>query len=960
MSNMNKMIKKNSKSSLKIISFLTCLMLFSNLAFTQLQWPPIKQETKPWSRWWWMGNILPELDLTQAMEEYFKAGLGGLEITPIYGIRGYEEKFINFLSPEYVNKLDYTLKEAKRIGLGIDMATGTGWPFGGPWINSQDACKYMTYKTYNLKTGESLNKNIEFIQKTLVRAVNRIIDISELVDPINENKDLQSLALDQVRFPKPLPLQLLMAYDDKETILDLTEKVDTNGILSWTAPQGNWTLYALFQGWHGKMVERAGPGGEGNVIDHFSKPALETYLGKFDNSFINHDISSLRAFFNDSYEVDDASGEANWTSDFPDEFRNRRGYDLRYHLPALFGHDTTNGKNNRVLCDYRQTISELILEKFTTTWHEWAKSKNAVIRNQAHGSPANILDLYAVVDIPECEGEDILRIKFASSAAHVTGKLLTSSESATWLDEHFLSTLGATKHALDRFLLGGVNHIFYHGTTFSPQGEDWPGWMFYASVHFGLTNTWWKDFSKLNNYVTRCQSFLQDGTPDNDILLYFNFYDRISEPGQSMLQHFNGGGMGTTSRDVGDTMIRQGYSFDFISDSQLKTIQYLDNQLLTSGGIYKTIILPECHYIPFETLEHLVNLAKEGATLIVNRNLPADVQGFANLETRQKRFNKLLSQIHFETTENPDIRKARIGSGYFLVGEDIHQLLEYANVKRERMIDRGLQCIRRKDDNGSYCYFIANRSENAIDDWIPLAKNAKAAALFNPMTGKSGMGYVKYDETGKTDVYLQLDPGESVILKTYNEYIESERYSYLRAIGKPRVVSGSWNITFIEGGPELPQNFVIDELKSWTDLEGDEVKRFSGTAKYSIEFIRPKVKCEGWQLDLGRVAESARIKINGKSLETIISAPFKIYVPGDLLRKKNIIEIEVTNLMANRIAYMDQKKMVYKKFYNINFPSRLRENRDKDGLFTAAKWPPRESGLIGPVTFIPVDRLEKQ
>ena len=954
------MMKKYNQAAAiydKAILFLVCLFTMTSLAFSQLQWPEIRQETKPWSRWWWMGNILDEENLTQAMEEYARAGLGGLEITPIYGVRGFEEKFIPFLSHEYMKKLDYVLQEAQRIGLGIDMATGTGWPFGGPWVNSQDACKYMTYKTYKLKTGEQVYENIVFIQRPLVRAVNRRIDISELVDPVNENKDLQSLALDQVRFPRPLPLILLMAYGDNGTILNLTDSTDANGKLNWTAPEGSWTLYALFQGWHGKMVERAAPGGEGNVIDHFSKPALNNYLKQFDDAFKDHDISSLRAFFNDSYEVDDANGESNWTPDFFDEFGKRRGYDLRHQLPALFGQDTADGKNFRVLCDFRLTISELILEEFTTPWHEWAKSRNAIIRNQAHGSPANILDLYAVVNIPECEGEDLLRIKFASSAAHVTGKPLTSSESATWLDEHFLSTPGAVKYALDRFMLGGVNHIFYHGTTLSPQDEPWPGWMFYASVHFGPTNTWWKDFSKLNRYVSRCQSFLQDGSPDNDILLYFNFYDRISVPGSSMLQHFNGGGVGTTARDAGEILIKLGYSFDFFSDSQLQDIKYAGNQLHTAGGSYKTIILPECHFMPLPTFEKIMNLANNGATIIIHKVLSSDVEGFANLETRQKKLAELLSRIQFENTDDPAVKRARIGSGSFLLGEDINELLTFAKVKREMMVDEGLQSIRRKYIDGYY-YFIANRGEKAISNWIPLAKDAKSVALFNPMTERTGMGAIKSGESGYTNVYLQLEPGESMILKTFVHVVEDQVYPFYQTIDKPHPVSGIWSITFTGGGPDLPGNVKTNELKSWTDLGGDEFKRFSGTARYNVSFTRPKIKCEGWYLDLGRVAESARIKINGKVMETVIAEPFRVYVPYELLRKKNFLEVEVTNLMANRIAYMDQQGLNYKKFYNINFPSRLRENRGEDGLFTAAKWPPRESGLIGPVALTPVEKLK--
>ncbi|MBN2213507.1 MAG: glycoside hydrolase family 2 protein [Bacteroidales bacterium] len=935
---------------------MSCFLIIPKLSLSQLEWPEIRQETRPWSRWWWMGNILPENDLKQAMEEYAQAGLGGLEITPIYGVKGSEEKFIPFLSPEYMKKLDYVLEEAQRTGLGIDMATGTGWPFGGPWVNSQDACKYMTFKTYKLKTGEKLDESIVFYQRPLVRAVNRRIDIGELTDPVNENEDLQSLALDQVRFPKPLPLILLMAYGDNGTVLDLTKQTDANGKLNWTAPEGRWTLYALFQGWHGKMVERAAPGGEGNVIDHFSGTALDNYLKKFDNAFKDHDISSLRAFFNDSYEVDDARGESNWTPDFLDEFLKRRGYDLRHQLPALFGQDTAGGKNFRVLCDYRQTVSELILEEFTTPWHEWAKGRNAIIRNQAHGSPANILDLYAASDIPECEGEDLLRIKFASSAAHVTGKPLTSSESATWLNEHFLSTLGAVKHALDRFMLGGVNHIFYHGTTFSPRDEPWPGWMFYASVHFGPTNTWWKDFSRLNRYVTRCQSFLQDGSPDNEILLYFNFYDRISVPGNSMLQHFKGGATFTTARDAGEMLIKGGYSFDFFSDSQLRDIKSTENQLHTAGGSYKTIILPECHFIPLQTFERIIKLANDGATIIIHKMLPYDVEGFADLENRQKKLAGLLSRLQFETTHNPAVKIARTGSGFVLLGEDINALLAFAKVKKETMIDKGLQFIRRKHKDGCY-YFIVNQGEKVINGWVPLAQEAKSIALFNPMTEESGMGAVKSEESGNTSVYLQLEPGESMILKTFSHGVTDQAYPIYKAIDKPYPVSGTWSIAFTEGGPDLPGNIKTGKLKSWTDLGGDELKRFSGTAGYAVSFSGPKIKCRGWYLDLGRVAESARVSINGKALGTIITEPFRIYVPPELIRKKNLLEIEVTNLMANRMAYMDQQGLAYKKFYNVNFPGRLRENTGEDGLFTAAKWPPKESGLMGPVTLTPLEML---
>ncbi len=925
---------------------------------SKIEWPEITQETKPWTRWWWMGNIVNKEDLKNTLKEYQKAGLGGVEITPIYGIKGYEEKFINYLSPEWINLFTYTLEEAKKLSLGVDIATGTGWPFGGPWVNADDACKYIAFKIYTLKKDEKLDELIHYLQDPLIRAVGHKVDITELLEPISSNKNLQELALDQVRFEKQLPLVALMAYSDNGNVLDLTEQVDSVGNLNWIAKDGNWKLYALFQGWHGKMVERAAPGGETNVIDHFSEKALNNYLEQFDKAFEGKNIQSLRAFFNDSYEVDDAYGQANWTPLFLNEFKIRRGYDLRYHLPALFGQDSIE-KNIRVLCDYRETISELLLEEFTIQWNKWAKNKKAITRNQAHGSPANILDLYAACDIPETEGNDILRFKFASSAANVTGKRLISSESATWLNEHFQTTLNSVKNAIDHYFLGGINHIFYHGTTFSPADEKWPGWMFYASVHFGPTNTFWNDFSALNKYISHCQSFLQAGKPNNEILLYFSFYDRISTPGKEMLEHFSGKGKQFENSDFAQTaklLIQKGYSLDYISDAQIKNLSVINGKIHSYKINYKTIIIPPCKYMPVETFEKLIDLAQNGATIIVYKNLPPDIPGFGQLEERKNKFQNLLTQLNFTRIDNSEITKATVGNGAILLGNHIEEMLSYSGIYRESMVDTGLLFIR-KNYGLNKIYFIVNSSEKAIDGWIRIQTKAKSIALFNPVSEVVGKAESRVLNNNQ-EVYLQLQPGESCILKTFNKSINISPYPYIKIKGDQQVINGEWNINFIKGGPTLPGEIKTSKLDSWTNLGGDDLKSFSGTAKYSVNFKMPDTNHEKWMLDLGSVHESAVIFINGKQLTTLFSPPFRIIIPPEILKENNLLEIKVTNLMANRIAYLDRKGEHWKKFYNINFPAKERENTGEDGLFDASNWLPQKSGLIDPVSITPVDKLD--
>ncbi|WP_138989408.1 glycosyl hydrolase [Larkinella sp. C7] len=929
------------------------LLLLSNALLAQPRWPAITQQAKPWTRWWWMGSAVNPKDLTSLMTQYQKAGLGGVEITPIYGVKGEEKQFIDFLSPKWMSMLDHTLKEANRIGLGVDLAQASGWPFGGPWVTPEDACKYVVHKTFTLKSGETLNEPVTYIQKPIMRTVGEKIDIKEVVEPIAKNPNLQRHAFDQVRFEKPLPLVTMMAYSDNGRVINLTTSVDSTGKLNWTAPEGTWILYAVFQGWHGKMVERAGPGGEGDVIDHFSKTATQNYLKKFDTAFKGHDQKNIRAFFNDSYEVDDAQGESNWTPALFNEFVKRRGYDLRHQLVSFFA----KGKNDRyqrVLTDYRETISELLLENYTKTWSDWAKGKGKIIRNQAHGSPANILDLYAITDIPEIEGTEMLRIKFASSAANVTGKKLTSSESATWDNEHFLSKLSDIKKDMDRFLLGGVNHTFYHGTNYSPQEAAWPGWLFYAAVHFNPNNSFWTDFGKLNQYVARCQSFLQAGKPNNDVLVYLPIYDAFARPARDLLQHFDGiehGFKGLPVEKHAEALLKKGYGFDFISDKQLMKVTAIGGKLQTGGVTYQTILVPEAQLIPLETLQQLMKLAQSGAKVVFANELPQDVPGWGKLAIRQNAFNALITSINFEDAED-GLQKARVGKGAFWVANDLEAMLTAAGVRREKMVDTGLQVVRRSHATGHY-YFIANWGNKAVDGWVPISVAAKSVALYNPMTEKLGMA--RFRTTGGVgEVYLQLAPGESCLLETSRTAVNGPAYAYLKPSAAGTEIKGTWTINFVDGGPQLPTKKETDQLDSWTELEGDDVKKFSGTATYTISFPKPEGTGDGWLLDLGKVAESARIQLNGKEIGTLIGPTYQLFIPKDQLKPTNTLTVFVSNSMANRIADMDREHVNWKKFYNINMSARLRENRGADGNFTAEKWKPLASGLLGPVMLTPV------
>jgi hypothetical protein len=943
---------------------LIIIIIFTHtiIAFPQkdgLSWPDITRENRPWTRWWWPGNIVSPGDITANMEKYSEAGLGGLEITSIYGVRGHEDKFIDYLSPEWMGMFIHTLKEAERLNLGIDLANASGWPFGGPWVDSSDACKNIYYRTYSLNSGEKINKKIEFTQPLEIRPIGNTPDKTLISDWSDRSKNIQLYEIDQVKLKWPLPIQTVVAYSDSGYIINLTDKITPDRDLEWTAPPGKWIIYALFQGWHGKQVERAGPGGKGDVIDHFSGQAIKNFLHHFDTVFADYDIKTLRGYFNDSYEVDDASGQADWTNDLFYEFLIRRGYDLRGNLPALFGKDNPE-KNERVLSDYRQTISDLLLEKFTDTWINWAHRQGKITRNQAHGSPGNILDLYAAADIPETEGTDILSMKFASSASSVTGKQYVSSETATWLDEHFCSSLADIKNAVDLSFLAGINHIFYHGTCFSPVNEPWPGFLFYASTEINPANPLWNDIRALNDYITRVQSFLQTGRPDNDILLYYPVFDQFADQeGSALLKHFSGMDKsfdGTNFKTGADLMIGKGYTFDYVSDLQIKNTEFYNDFLITEGNIYKVLVIPECDYIPVETFSHILRLAYEGARILFYGELPGNIAGWAFKEEKTSFYNQLKARINFTTTNNPEVFKSVYGNGTILTGNDPEQLLSFSGLKRETVSDNNLMFVRRQTQTG-FTYFICNKGEKAFEGWAPLNINPLSAAIFNPMDGRSGLAKQRVSKTGQTEIYLRLFPGESLIIAAYNFLPDAKPYTYYDNLSIAKEITGTWKVEFIEGGPVLPAVTEIDELISWTEFEDTTSKDFSGTALYTINFIKPKTKADAWALNLGRVYESASMVLNGNDLGSYVGPDFRIIIDKKQLKKKNSLEIKVSNLMANRIAYMDRNNIEWKKFYNINFAAKYRQNT-RDGIFDASSWQPRESGLIGPVTLTPLKALK--
>lgn len=922
---------------MKKYNMLWTFLLLGSAAQAQ-NWPEVKPEARPGSRWWWLGSAVDQKNLSYNLEKYGSAGLGSLEITPIYGVQGNEKNDIDFLSPKWMEMLQYTQAEARKNGIDIDMNTGTGWPFGGPDVSIEEAATKAIFESYQVTGGKEITMDIR------------------ITDP-KEQKRQQDIAR----------LSRLMAYDGKGKCLNLTSKV-TDGKLKWEAPEGDWRLIALFVGKTLQKVKRAAPGGEGYVMDHLNPKAVKDYFTKFDRAFKDSQTAYPRSFFNDSYEV----YGADWTPGLLEEFEKRRGYKLEEHFPEFL--DTERPETTRrILSDYRETVSDMLIENFTHQWTAWAHSHGSTTRNQAHGSPANLIDTYAAVDIPECEGfgltdfhikglrqdsltrpnfSDISMLKYASSAAHISGKPYTSSETFTWLTDHFRTSLSQCKPDMDLMFVSGVNHMFFHGTPYSPQEAAWPGWLFYATVNMSPTNTIWRDAPAFFNYITRCQSFLQMGQPDNDFLVYLPIYDMWNDlPGRMVafdihkMDQYAPKFIKTIQ-----TIMTGGYDVDYISDDFIQTTRCKDNLLITAGNTqYKALVVPAARLIPVATLKKLTELARQGATVIFVEQYPEDVPGYSRLEQNRKKLASILSELpeaaSFETTQSFNLGKGRI-----IIGSDYHQVLDATGTPAEEMKTRyGLQFIRRANPEGHH-YFISCLQKEDVDTWVTLNVNEPEAMIFNPMNGEKGMAQTRMEE-GKLQIRLQLKSGESLIVQTFKQKPEGQpEWNYLTEQAYSLSLDHGWKLKFIESHPAIEGTFDIDTPSSWTEIDHPNAKVNMGTGLYSIDIDLPSIKADDWILDLGDVRESARVRVNGHDAGTAWAVPFRLKVGQWLKPGKNTIEVEVTNLPSNRIADMDRKGEKWRIFKEINMVKLNYKKGDYSHL------EPLPSGLNGSVRLIPVNK----
>ena len=805
------------------------------LAAAALAWPEPTRDAKPWVYNWWMGSAVDAAGLEYQCKELEQAGFGGFHVIPIYGAKGYEKQWREFLSPAWAEGWSLANSTAARHNLGVDLTMGSGWCFGGPQLTKEQGVR------------------------ALVAVTNRVA----------------------------LPRGAQILWEGRAP----------------AQPNENH-LITLAQCLTGQSVKRAGPGGKGPMMDPFSTDAMDAFIRPYTAFFDQPGIPKPTHLYHDSYEY----FKSGWTPALFDAFRAKRGYDLRDHLAELAGVGDREAVC-RVKCDYRETLSDLIIEDVFPRWTAWCRARGIRTRNEAHGAPANLLDFYALADVPETEmfgkgDRSILVSKFASSAAHVTGKPLVSSESCTWINEHFNETLAETKVFLDRLFLAGVNHVFFHGFCYSPVDAVWPGWCFYASLQMNPRNPFWRDVPTLAAYITRCQSIFQTWTPDEDVLVYWPIRDlwwNAEGFEQQLTVHrrawFEGQPIGTLCQALYD----RGYAYDYVSDRMLRQVAA---GTLKLPARYRVLVVPQCRHMPEATARAIAALEAKGLRVVREGTDESRPDG-----------------------GSPCGRSALVAA------------LDAAGAVRMPFnASNGLLATRFAKD-GTRIHFVANQGKSA-----KTVTFERPFTVMDPMTGSI-----------RTVISLELPPGHSAFVACESRQdggspcgrgatcCARSTESGRGALPRDRIpVPGPWRLAPVCGGPTLPSATNLASLVAWSTFD----PAFCGTMRYTTTFDAPAQAVT--QLDLGDVRESARVRLNGVDLGCRILSPFTFDVPAGTLKSHgNELEVEVTSLGANRIRWNDLNGVKWKYFTDINI---VTSDYKK---FDASTWPVRTNGLLGPVTLLP-------
>ncbi len=889
---------------------------------------------RPWCYWWWINGHVDKETITSDMEAMRRVGFGGLLM---FDARGYwddkghlvlPKPKMEFMSPEWRELLAFGIKEAARVGLQVSVnLSSCAGALKGPWEVGADAPKRLICQTSALAGGAH-------VDTVLIKPDRAYFwDIATFAvkyegnapDPkaewINAGDGLYTMHASA--WGKKIDGQKALEFHVAQEIVDLTAKVDAGGRLIWDVPQGQWALVRFGH----TTID-----GHEYDVDVLDPKAVEGHFNRMGKTILA-DVGPLAGkTLTHFYSVSWEGAVPTWTGAFEKDFAKYCGYAIRPWLPALAGFAVkSQEESKRFITDYRRARNDAFRDNFYGTmmalshqhgvkWHSesggpWNRDPNVF-------GEADQLSFLSRNDMPQGEfwytGQDDRRGRQMSRpqaiTAHIYGKRLAAAEAFTHMVRHWTPSPALLKRAGDESFLDGVNQLVWHTFTCSPKEFGVPGTEYFAGTHINPKVTWFEQSAPFLSYLGRCQHLLRQGLFVADVCAYVGD-----------VPYFHWGRFSTNWNEKATMTVPQGYGYDVLTtEVLLDRLAAKDGKLVLPDGMsYRVLAVdPEDTQMPLEALRKIEALKKAGAWVVFGKRVPRRTPGLAAGDDEVRRLGEALWA---GTMTLPDALKTK------KLAPDFEGPFEYTH----------------RRDGETDIYFVAGTGK--ADCMFRVS--GKQPELWNPVSGKIEVETAwQVTEDGRVRLTLDLPLHGSMFVVFRKPLQKSGVVSRESGVASPQSlpITGPWEVGF-QAGRGAPEKVTFDALVDWTRHSESGIRYFSGTATYRKTFdMTSDQAARKAILQLGTVSALAQVRLNGKDLGIVWTAPWQVELTGSVKAGRNELEIEVTNPWANRLvgdAGLPPEQRITKS--NMQYEKGKRTLKAYQGFASEDALQP--SGLQGPV-----------
>lgn len=755
-------------------------------------------------------------------------------------------------------------------------------------------------------------------------------------------------------------------------IINVTKKLSANGQLNWVPPTNeNWVIVRIGHTSTG-YTNTTGGGGKGLECDKFSTEAATLQFNNWFGEFYTQTDEAvakevIKVFHIDSWEC----GSQNWSKNFAAEFKKKRGYNLLPYLLVMTGTPVTDAAmSEKILHDVRQTIAELVNDKFYATLTKLAHAKGCLVSAESI-APTFVSDgllHYKHADIPMGEfwlnspthdkPNDMLD---AISGAHIYGKNIVQAEAFTTLRSDFGEHPGNLKALGDRAFASGINKLALHVFMHNPWLDKKPGMTLDGiGLFYQRDQTWFKQSKAWIEYLTRCQALLQLGKPVVDI----GVFTGEELPGRSVLPDrlinilpglFGKEKVesekkrllneGQPQRTIPDGVTHSanmadpenymdalhGYQYDCFNPDVLMQMKVVNGRVVTPGGAsYAVLVIPGKHpmnpdaVVSEKVKNKLKQLADAGAKIIID--------------------------TAYNTGSNKNFIKAPYNESS----------LEKLGVKKEMLYDTSMRgsywwnekgwppymAVSRRDIGNKIVYFFSNQNNQSLqyDFWFKYT--GLKPEIYNPVSGKISKPFSTDTLNGFIEFSEWFEPYASKFIvfskEGAPEPYDIDNFKSQRIFRRAETLINGWDINFINAGNGIKKQVTFDtaairklrsyseitdsyKLKSWTADSSDSIKYYSGTAVYqtTYNFDKNPDTVNTVEMQFDSVCNIASVKVNGMDCGTIWTKPYLVDIKKAIKTGVNQIEITVTNTWRNKLIadeIMPEKRTTW-----LNSPYKLKD-----------------------------------